>query len=145
MTNRTTVRDVRAAFAAYRRAYALAGLGTVDRWYNHDTGESGEYRTTALDLILTEPDAYRGGSIAVSPWHNPRRPQRYPGASGHSRPAGLEMLGDTRAECVRTLRAATAALLAVVDAERPDRTLRGYAAPRAVIAADVAYLDGLES
>lgn len=139
---RTTDAQLRAAFEDFRLAFARTGLRTSHRWYDHDTGESGEYLAGALDLVLTAPDAYRNGSISSEPWHNPLTPQRFPGASGSSEPAGgVRDLGGSRAECVRTLRTATAVLNALLDAGRPGR--EHYAPALAVDAAAVEYLEGV--
>lgn len=141
---RTTSANLRAAFEDYRLAFARVGLRTSHRWYDHDSGESGEYLAGALDLVLTVPDAYRNGSISSEPFHNPLHPQRFPGASGSTEPAGgVRDLGGSKAECVRTLRTATAVLNAVYDAGRPGR--EHYAPALVVDGEAVAFLEGVRA
>lgn len=141
--SRASRKELRSLFLAYRQAYAAAGLGTVVRWWDSEAHTSGEYRSGALDLILEEPNEFRNGGIICTPSLNPVSPQSFPGASASFEPVGLVNLGGTVGEACARLRAATAALWAVLEAERAPR-IGGKAAPRAVDAAALAYLEGLE-
>lgn len=136
MADRISERKLRAAFHAFRTAYAAAGLHTVIRHPDEDVAHEGigrpwvEYRAGALDLVLNVPSAYSGGSITVEPWHNPVAPQRWSGASGSSSCAitAAGYLGDTMREAYNRVTGMTSTLWAIVEADRENLRYRDSAA-----------------
>lgn len=130
--DRITAPKLRDAFRAFQTAYASAGLHTVIRHPDPENpgGEWLEYRTGALDLVLTVPGDYQAGRITVEPWHNPVAPQRWSGSSGGSSPATPDLLGNTMRAAYDRLTAMTGTLWAVTGANRDNLLYRDSAALR---------------